>query len=437
MKSSIFKRSLLASMASLTALSTFSGSVSTKIYATEPEMQESIDDHIQEDFATCSCGGVNFIVRCYEDDSTKETRDEFLKKFKEIMAPYDEKMPEWKEITCTFIGFNRVMKKFLSIEKPEDQRKYFEDCYIYPQIRNYMASMVTCSCRGYNFVFNSDELIKKGLDKELVDQFVEKFKGLMKNNPYNENLPKNKVISFEFQNIPKFREIIKNFLSITFPEDQAKFLDEILKLVIRENLKIEADKLVARFSYGRCNLTFNFNELVENESDRETVIQFVKKMKDYTKPYDRRRPEREEFAFECKRGAKILGVMKKFPLMNSEGQQKFLASYLENAVKDATREESLLLIKYSYKGYNFADLYDMKFLNEEEKEMLMQFAEKFKELVDPYDESKSKNNEFGIAWQIDDEFKKMIENFVSGSPECQKRIVGDILNFVMKKILKF
>ena len=529
MKSSIFKRSLLASMASLTALSNFSGSVSTKIYATEPEMQESIDEVNQKPFATCSCKGFNFKIYCFglsEEESEKENRVKFLKKFKEIMDPYDETIPVCKEFNCKFIFFDEVVKTFLSIENPEDQRKYLEDACL----RSYTLS-AACSYGGYNLIFDFSGLTQEQLKK---DKFVEKFKELIKNRPFDEELPKEKTVFLKLKTVPEFFEIMKN-ISLMNPRRQERSIKDFLDDVLKEYVEKKTPKFIARCSYGKynlcfdlselienksdekivtqfmerfnkltknnprgqevpredqisemwtlppkfkevivdflsknlveqnkiikdflecslkevteeyilrcsyenCNLDFDFNVLIKNKLDEERVTKFIKKFRKFTKPYDENIPEDRRFVFDFKDGISLCDeIMKRFILMDSKDQEKFVSDFLRDAAERVASYDSEVLIEYSYKGYNISDVFDIRSLNEKEKKMVREFAKRFKELSAPYGQNTSKNG-YRQVWKLGKEFKEIIERFMSETPEHQETAVKLISERSLKNIKKF
>ena len=136
-----FKKALSASIASLTMLSTLSGSISTKIYALKSGAQENVENDIQKNF-------------------------------------------------------------------------------------------IACSYNGYNFMFQYDELLQDKSNKEIVDQFIEKFKEIMANNPLDKTVPKNKMVIHEFENIPNTYGIMREFLSIANPEEQKNYIIHYLKCVL-------------------------------------------------------------------------------------------------------------------------------------------------------------------------------------------------------------
>ena len=135
MKSRNFKKILSTSIAFLAVLSTLSGSISNKIYATEPETIENVDNNLQKICMTCSYKGYNIIFGynvSLSDKSNIELVNQFAKKFRKITinCPFDKKIPKEKlvfyDIENTQINFE-IMREFLSITNPKEQKECVEE----------------------------------------------------------------------------------------------------------------------------------------------------------------------------------------------------------------------------------------------------------------------------------------------------------------------
>lgn len=94
--------------------------------------------------------------------------------------------------------------------------------------RNFIA----CSYKEHNFVLQYDALLQNESNKELVNQFVGKFKEIMADRPFDKDAPKNKTIIREFENVPNTYGIMREFLSITTPEEQKEYLERYLECVL-------------------------------------------------------------------------------------------------------------------------------------------------------------------------------------------------------------
>lgn len=232
MKSNIFKKTLLASMTSLTVFSTLNGVISTKTYAMKPGTQKSTNDSTQKPFVACSYKGYNFVIYYDEllknaSDKEKETVNQFVEAFKKVTDPYDEKIP--KENIHTYYyknvsGFRELMEYFFLIETPEDQRKCIEETILDHAIgkitKKSEMPLVKRSYKGYNFVYYCDvsSLDEKG--KGMVSQYVEAFKRVT--GPYNEKLPKKNEIRRVYIS-SFFCESMKVFC-LKSPEYQREFI---------------------------------------------------------------------------------------------------------------------------------------------------------------------------------------------------------------------
>lgn len=427
MKSSIFKKALLISMASLTTLSTLSGSISTKIHAIEPKMQESIGDITQKHFVTCSCGGFNFIVCYYEDDLTKEEEDEFVKEFKKVMVPYNEKIQKEKEFTCVFVAFGEIMKKFLSIKEPENQREYFENYCLRPYIENYIASMITCSHGGYNFVMDPSELVKKGLNEELVDQFAEKV--IEVTNEYNSEIPENKVLTNPLIDAERFYETMNKLLSTQNNEEQREIINSYLRKVIRLN----QERHFVKCSFGGYNFKFYFFKTPKDESERRIIEEFMERFKEVMDPYDETIPKEKEIARMFINADKIIG---EFFSKKTPNEQKWYIKRvcLEPLIENIEGKVVPTLIKCSYKGYNIVYTFDTHCLNKEDRKMVNQFVEKLKKVTSPYNLKISEEKEI-IGRRRDIEATlKLIRDFLSlKTSEEQRQYIENYFDFKIKK----
>lgn len=94
--------------------------------------------------------------------------------------------------------------------------------------RNFIA----CSYKEHNFVLQYDSLLQDESNKELVNQFVGKLKEIMADRPFDKDAPKNKTIIREFENVPNTYGIMREFLSITTPEEQKEYLERYLECVL-------------------------------------------------------------------------------------------------------------------------------------------------------------------------------------------------------------
>ena len=203
MKSNVFKKTLLALVASLTVFSALSGVVSTKIYAMKPATQKITNDSIQESFVACSYKGYNFVI--YYDnllqnssEREKELVNQFVETFKKVTDPYDDKIP--KENILNYhcknnSSFREFMRYFFLIKEPKGQRKCIEETLLDHTLEKITGKssdipLVKRSYEGYNFVYYCDISSLDEKDKAMVDQYVEAFKEVT--NPYDEKIPKEK-----------------------------------------------------------------------------------------------------------------------------------------------------------------------------------------------------------------------------------------------------
>lgn len=242
MKSNVFKKTLLALVASLTVLSTLSGVASTKIYAMKPATQKITNDSTQEPFVACSYKGYNFVI--YYDnllrsssDREKEVVNQFVETFKKVTDPYDDKIP--KENILNYhcknnSSFLEFIRYFSSIKEAKDQRKGIEETLLDPTLEKITGNsdipLVKRSYEGYNFVYYCDisSLDEKG--KAMIDQYVEAFKEVT--NPYDEEIPKEKEIRRVYIS-SVFCESVKKFC-LKSPEFQREFIINNLDTRLRK-----------------------------------------------------------------------------------------------------------------------------------------------------------------------------------------------------------
>lgn len=233
MKSNVFKKTLLASVASLTVFSTLSGVASTKIYAMKPATQKVTDDSVKESFVACSYKGFNFVIYCDDlfknsSEIEKEAVNQYLETFKKVMDPYDEKIPKENILHYHYknnSSFREFMRYFFLIKEPKGQRKCIEETILDHTIEKITGKssnipLLKRSYEGYNFVYYCDISSLDEQGKAMVDRYVEAFKEVT--NPYDEKIPKEKEISRVYIS-SIFCESVKKFC-LKSPEFQREFI---------------------------------------------------------------------------------------------------------------------------------------------------------------------------------------------------------------------
>lgn len=126
-----FKKILSTSLASLTALSTLSGSISTKIYAQDPEVQANSTKSEGRYGLGFSYQGHNFFVTFNE--SNQEVAEKFKntlhKVMEEELGQYSTKIEEKEKAIFLDVqepSFMEWIKNICSIEKPAEQKATIE-----------------------------------------------------------------------------------------------------------------------------------------------------------------------------------------------------------------------------------------------------------------------------------------------------------------------
>lgn len=126
-----FKKILSTSLASLTALSTLSGSISTKIYAQDPEVQANSTKSEGRYGIGFSYQGHNFFVTFNE--SNQEVAEKFKntlhKVMEEELGQYSTKIEEKEKAIFLDVqepSFMEWIKNICSIEKPAEQKATIE-----------------------------------------------------------------------------------------------------------------------------------------------------------------------------------------------------------------------------------------------------------------------------------------------------------------------
>ena len=126
-----FKKILSTSLASLTALSTLSGSISTKIYAQDPEVQANSTKSEGRYGLGFSYQGHNFFVTFNE--SNQEVAEKFKntlhKVMEEELGQYSTKIEEKEKAIFLDVqepSFMEWIKNICSLEKPAEQKATIE-----------------------------------------------------------------------------------------------------------------------------------------------------------------------------------------------------------------------------------------------------------------------------------------------------------------------
>ena len=126
-----FKKILSTSLASLTALSTLSGSISTKIYAQDPEVQANSTKSEGRYGIGFSYQGHNFFVTFNE--SNQEVAEKFkntlYKVMEEELGQYSTKIEEKEKAIFLDVqepSFIEWIKNICSLEKPAEQKATIE-----------------------------------------------------------------------------------------------------------------------------------------------------------------------------------------------------------------------------------------------------------------------------------------------------------------------
>lgn len=126
-----FKKILSTSLASLTALSTLSGSISTKIYAQDPEVQANSTKSEGRYGIGFSYQGHNFFVTFNE--SNQEVAEKFkntlYKVMEEELGQYSTKIEEKEKAIFLDVqepSFMEWIKNICSLEKPAEQKATIE-----------------------------------------------------------------------------------------------------------------------------------------------------------------------------------------------------------------------------------------------------------------------------------------------------------------------
>lgn len=126
-----FKKILSTSLASLTALSTLSGSISTKIYAQDPEVQANSTKSEGRYGIGFSYQGHNFFVTFNE--SNQEVAEKFKntlhKVMEEELGQYSTKIEEKEKAIFLDVqepSFIEWIKNICSLEKPAEQKATIE-----------------------------------------------------------------------------------------------------------------------------------------------------------------------------------------------------------------------------------------------------------------------------------------------------------------------
>ena len=129
-----FKKILSISLASLTALSTLSGSISTKIYAQDPEVQANSTKSEGRYGIGFSYQGHNFFVTFNE--SNQEVAEKFKntlhKVMEEELGQYSTKIEEKEKAIFLDVqepSFIEWIKNICSLEKPAEQKANIEHMF--------------------------------------------------------------------------------------------------------------------------------------------------------------------------------------------------------------------------------------------------------------------------------------------------------------------
>ena len=129
-----FKKILSTSLASLTALSTLSGSISTKIYAQDPEVQANSTKSEGRYGIGFSYQGHNFFVTFNE--SNQEVAEKFKntlhKVMEEELGQYSTKIEEKEKAIFLDVqepSFIEWIKNICSLEKPAEQKANIEHMF--------------------------------------------------------------------------------------------------------------------------------------------------------------------------------------------------------------------------------------------------------------------------------------------------------------------
>lgn len=426
MKSSILKKILSVSMASLTAFSTFSGSVLTKVYASKSEMQwnfetpDSSDEDSEEYCAVFSHRGFTYILyfdQLIEDESDEKLVIQIMEMFNSVMDPFDERIPESKlrVFTCQKdTVLYKEIKKILLVKSYVEQKKLLEN------LVDDLLLMATFSYQGFNIMIDFTNLLERGLDKESAKKFVEVFNKVV--GPYDEKIQGFKMMNCQSISPSKFCKFVKEVFLTESHEEQEEWIRKYLDdAMLRVNC-----------SYGGYNFIINFSQLVKMGVDRESIVRFVLKFKEImiNNPYDLKITGDKVIGRTYVSPDRFNEWMKNiFAAKSDVEQRKLIESKLDRYIK----LESSRCLKGFFKGFNFNIYYSMT-EDESIKKMVDEFEEMSKEIMEPYNEKMAEKKEINCMITTD---KFMIDFSSKKTPEEKKEFIKNFLNHrVIKTIAR-
>ena len=106
-------------------------------------------------------------------------------------------------------------------------------------VKDYLDDLmlkVSCSYGGFNMILKFSKLVENGVDENLVIQFVEKLREIMKNNPWVANMPKDNIIIHEYITPDEFIKWAENVSSAKSPEEQKKLIQNGLDKLVDNKL---------------------------------------------------------------------------------------------------------------------------------------------------------------------------------------------------------
>ena len=398
--------------------STFSGSISTKIYASgsesqdSSESQESIDKDTKKYFVMFSHKGCNYTINfneLIENETDEKLVIQLIEIFKEVMDPYDNKIPKDKSkvFTCQKGSkFYEKVKEISLAKSPEEREKKLED------LLDYMSLVIAFSYRGYNYILNFIELVEKGLDKEEAMRLANIFRRVV--NPYNKTIPEYKGLCYQLEYSDELREFIKEISLAKSPEEQEKsvkdYLDDLILKVI--------------CSYRGSNFELDFTELVEKGLDKGVAIRLAEIFRRVLKPFDITIPGYKGSYCKFVYSDELSGFIKNiFSAKSPEEQEKLVKDYLD---------ETMLRVNCSYKGFNFKLRFTESVKKGLDKEAAIRLAETFRRALKPFDITMSEHKVFYCKFVCSDEFCEFIKGIsLAKSPEEQEKLVKDYLDDLM------
>lgn len=325
MESRNFKKILSASIASLTVLSTLSSSVSTKIYATKPEVLKNVNNNPQKVFIACSYKGYNIMFRynmSFLNKPNIKLVNQFAKKFREITinCPFDKKIPKEKlvfyDIENTQIDFE-MMREFLFIANPKKQKKYVEKC-LESALEEYLNAKKSIEDNTPIVDYSYIESALKKIDKEQKEA--------------------------KKDNEPAAYDFMGTICSDISDDDDAQSFEEsdYDDTLSDDDEIMQCEEVYSiKYSYKKRTFIIGYPTSSKGLVEKRVLVQFVEKLKKIFKSslFDERISKKVIFNTMLEKALSKPEIMKKFLSIESlRDQKKFIETFLTDKYKLITLE---------------------------------------------------------------------------------------------------